>query len=303
MEQNQNPTLNPSPSQGRETPLIVWKNAGETLDQLLDRVRSASLADKLGYNISPETKITYAGRLDPLASGIMILLVGDGVHDKELYNKLDKRYRATVVLGFETDTYDVLGIPSPSPSQGSNLGLEYLIKNILEKQIGTHTQTYPPYSSKNVNGVPLWKLTRDGNLPDVLPSREVVVYGANLVIPAPEPESRVLSHIPLDPLTLVRDDTCGVLISGVDLLLKIRETVSRVTGDFRQAEILDSWEKNIVSRETYQILEIDYHVGSGTYIRGLVHELGQQLGIGAVLLALERYQAGDYTHTSITKHN
>ena len=278
--------------------LIVWKNAGETLDQLLDRVRSDSSADKLGYNISPETKMTYAGRLDPLASGIMILLVGDGVHDKELYNKLDKRYRATVVLGFETDTYDVLGIPSPLQEKVASRPDEVLQNNltptlswqgegvtkILQSQIGTHTQSYPPYSAKNVNGVPLWKLTRDGNLPEVLPSREVVVHDAQLALQEPSPRSG-------------EGDTRSV--AGEDLLKEIQNIVSRVPGDFRQEEILASWEKNIVSRETYQILEIDYHVGSGTYIRGLVHELGQQLGTGAVLLGLERYQVGNYGKSDI----
>jgi tRNA pseudouridine55 synthase len=246
-------------------PLIVWKHAGETLDQLLDRVR-------LEYEISKETKITYAGRLDPLAGGIMILLVGDGVHDKELYNKLDKRYRATVVLGFETDTYDVLGIVQ-SVKDTSPVSCE-TFEQALEKQIGKQVQNYPPYSSKNINGVPLWKLARDGNLPDVLPSREIVVHDAKI--------------------------TGDVAVVSAEVLHKqIQEIVSRVQGDFRQEEILIGWEKNIVSRETYQILEIDYHVGSGTYIRGLVHELGQQLGSGAVLLELERYQVGKYQKSDI----
>jgi tRNA pseudouridine55 synthase len=270
-------------------PLIVWKNSGETLDQLLDRVR-------LEYGINTETKMTYAGRLDPLAHGIMIILTGDAVHDKELYNKLDKRYRATVVLGFETDTYDVVGISSclgvTEVREGGGISLKEKEKNttpahtspplrgrrgleqFLTSQIGTHTQTYPPYSSKNVDGVPLWKLARDGNLPEVMPSREITVHTAEII----------------------DNDTS---LSGENLLIKIHETVSRVTGDFRQEEILASWEKNIDTEKSYQVLEIDYHVGSGTYIRGLVHELGQQLGTGAVLIGLERYQVGNYKKSDI----
>ncbi len=281
---------------GTGNPLIIWKNVGETLDQLLDRVR-------LEYSVSRETRMTYAGRLDPLASGIMIILTGDAVHDKELYNKLDKRYRATVVLGFETDTYDVVGLVqnlTPTLSKGKGvapenlelgspfplergLGGEVLLKQIIKEQIGTHTQTYPPYSSKNVGGVPLWKLARDGNLPEVLPSREITVHTAEII----------------------DNDTS---LSGENLLIKIHETVSRVTGDFRQEEILASWEKNIDTEKSYQILEIDYHVGSGTYIRGLVHELGQKLypeefeglGTGAVLIGLERYQVGEYNKNNLT---
>lgn len=245
-------------------PLIVWKNSGETLDQLLDRVR-------LEYDINTETKMTYAGRLDPLARGIMIILTGDAVHDKELYNKLDKRYRATVVLGFETDTYDVIGIPQ-SVKHDLSVSRE-TVQELIYEQIGTHTQTYPPYSSKNVGGVPLWKLARDGELPDVMPSREITVHSAEI--------------------------TSNDILSGKNLLSTVRETVSRVTGDFRQNEILASWEKNIDTEKSYQVLEIDYHVGSGTYIRGLVHELGRQLGTGAVLIGLERYQVGNYKKSDI----
>lgn len=147
------------------------------------------------------------------------------------------------------------------------------VQELIYEQIGTHTQTYPPYSSKNVGGVPLWKLARDGELPDVMPSREITVHSAEI--------------------------TSNDILSGKNLLSTVRETVSRVTGDFRQNEILASWEKNIDTEKSYQVLEIDYHVGSGTYIRGLVHELGRQLGTGAVLIGLERYQVGNYKKSDI----
>mgnify|MGYP000153282325 CR=1 FL=1 len=63
---------------------------------------------------SPEYQdvpITYAGRLDPMAEGVLLLLAGDEVHKNEEYQKLDKEYEAEILIGFNTDTYDVLGIP------------------------------------------------------------------------------------------------------------------------------------------------------------------------------------------------
>ena len=56
-------------------------------------------------------KMTYAGRLDPLAEGALLILAGNAVHEKEKYLKLDKEYEGEILFGFTTDTYDILGLP------------------------------------------------------------------------------------------------------------------------------------------------------------------------------------------------
>ena len=69
-------------------------------------------AIKLLQEKFPEYKdvsITYAGRLDPMAEGVLILLTGKEVHKVKEYMKLDKEYEAEILFGFETDTYDILG--------------------------------------------------------------------------------------------------------------------------------------------------------------------------------------------------
>ena len=84
--------------------LNIYKKTGETPLETINRLR----ADKPEYQ---NAKITYAGRLDPLAKGALILLAGDAVYEKEKYLKLDKEYEAEILFGFETDTYDILGLP------------------------------------------------------------------------------------------------------------------------------------------------------------------------------------------------
>ncbi|MDE1988462.1 MAG: hypothetical protein KGJ58_03695 [Patescibacteria group bacterium] len=84
--------------------LNIYKKAGETPLETISRFR----ADNQEYQ---KEKITYAGRLDPLAEGVLILLVGDAVYEKEKYLKTDKEYEAEILFGFETDTYDILGLP------------------------------------------------------------------------------------------------------------------------------------------------------------------------------------------------
>ena len=248
-------------------PLIVWKHTGETLDQLLDRVR-------LEYGISEGTKITYAGRLDPIAEGIMILLTGEHVHEKDSFNKLDKYYTTRVVFGFNTDTYDVLGLPQLINTYTRDINNHITITEInllLDNQLGTHHQSYPLYSSKTVNGIPLWKLSRDGNLPETIPSREITVYSAHITSPD------------------------FISYTGAELLREIEQTITSINGDFRQDEILRNWQSMIIPNHTYYTVDIDYHVSHGTYIRGLVHELGEKLETGAVILRLRRDRVGGYT--------
>ena len=82
--------------------LPVYKNAGETPLECLERVRKQH----------PEfihMPITYAGRLDPMAEGVLLLLIGDECMKKDEYLNLPKEYEVTVLFGFATDTYDLLG--------------------------------------------------------------------------------------------------------------------------------------------------------------------------------------------------
>ena len=56
-------------------------------------------------------KMTYAGRLDPMAEGALIVLARNAIYEKERYLKMDKEYEGEILFGFETDTYDALGMP------------------------------------------------------------------------------------------------------------------------------------------------------------------------------------------------
>ena len=83
--------------------LKVWKNTGQTPLDTIDQLR----IDNPEYK---DEKITYAGRLDPLAEGEMILLVGEEVHNKQDYLDLEKEYEVDILLGVSTDSFDILGL-------------------------------------------------------------------------------------------------------------------------------------------------------------------------------------------------
>lgn len=216
-----------------------------------------------------DTSITYAGRLDPMAEGVLILLAGEAVREKEKYLGLNKEYEAEILFGFETDTYDVLGLPAQL--QGGALKLEI---SDTEKEInnlkGKISLPLPPYSSYRINGKPLFAWAREGKLGEIeIPTRSTEVFNISV--------------------SGSREIESGALLNEVE------NKISLIKGDFRQEQILDEWRK-ILSNDNKQYLAIKIKItcSSGTYIRSIAHKLGQDLKTGAILLNLKRTRVGEF---------
>jgi tRNA pseudouridine55 synthase len=252
--------------------LVLNKQVGETPLACMEQFRDTH----------PEyqgVKMTYAGRLDPIASGLLIVLTGDKVHEKESYLGLPKTYECIALLGVKTDTYDVLGIPVGDPLLEEERvdSAAGRVRLVLEGFVGTFQQTYPPYSSKTVDGKQLHQIARSGDIATVeLPSRTVTVY-----------------------------EVGGVTgrISRSEIRRQITDIVSRVTGDFRQDEIISAWERLLQegSSEDYELTSFTISVSSGTYIRSIVNSLGEKIGSGACILELHRTKVGDFKETNVDK--
>jgi tRNA pseudouridine55 synthase len=137
--------------------LVLNKQVGETPLECINRFKES-------HSEYANVKMTYAGRLDPMAEGVLIVLTGEMVHKKEEFLKLPKTYECVAVLGVSTDTYDVLGLPSSYQEEG--LGMEFVreMETKLQSFIGTFEQKYPPYSSKTINGKQMHTLAREGGL-------------------------------------------------------------------------------------------------------------------------------------------
>src|SRR5690606_34034568 len=93
--------------------LKLYKNLGETPLECIERFR----AEHPEY---AETKMTYLGRLDPMAEGLLLVLAGN-TKDREKYLALDKTYEFEVLWSFETDTYDTLGLVSEEGARPQKL--------------------------------------------------------------------------------------------------------------------------------------------------------------------------------------
>jgi len=239
----------------------LYKNIGETPLECIERFR----IENPKYL---ETKMTYLGRLDPMAEGLLLVLAGN-TKEKEKYLDLDKAYEFEVLWGFETDTYDILGLVLEMGKTPIKLEerMERLLREIGEKK----TQTYPQYSSRTVFGKALHSWSREGRIDEIeIPTRSVKIFS--------------IEHLNTR------------LINGEELLENILGRIDKVLGDFRQGEIKKKWiqELEIMKREKFLISSFKASVSSGTYIRSLSHEMGKILGTKALAFNIKRTRVGEY---------
>ena len=122
-------------------------------------------------------RVGHTGTLDPIAEGLMILCVNEGLKLVELLTAHDKDYIAKVKLGIKTDTYDITG--KVLEEKDYNLDKNDLIK-VLNSFNGEYEQTVPIYSSIKVNSKKLYEYAREGKIID-LPKRLVKISNMKLL--------------------------------------------------------------------------------------------------------------------------
>ena len=240
---------------------VTYKKLGQTSLEAIEEFRKE-------YPEYKNTPITFAGRLDPMAEGALLLLIGEDRHKKPEYLKLDKEYVATILLGFETDSHDILGLPT---NQDQYLDIRYPdIEKRVEKLEGEHVLPFPVYSSYKIQGKPLFWWARENKLDEIeIPKKKMKVYSVKI---------EGIEEIPQK-----------------ELLQTITKRIGFVKRDLRQEKIKKAW-REILKKDAHkhQVVRIRFHTASGTYIRSLAHKLGKELGCGAILLHLERTRVGEY---------
>lgn len=147
--------------------LIVDKSGGMTSHDVVNRVRRLSGTRKVGH----------LGTLDPMATGVLPLLIGGATRLAQYFSGGEKKYAARVRFGWATDTYDREGTPVSEPvaPDFSRADLE----NALSAFRGVILQTPPPFSAKKIAGVPAYKLARK-QMPVALAPVEVQVFSLDL---------------------------------------------------------------------------------------------------------------------------
>jgi tRNA pseudouridine55 synthase len=180
-------------------------------------------------------KMGHAGTLDPMATGLLIVLVGRATKQQDQFMGLEKTYQAEVSMGATSTTDDAEGTINPGQHQPARGGRapnpqpeEKQVRSVLEQFRGTIGQVPPQHSAVKVEGRRAYALARDGAEVELEP-RSVVVYEISAVA------------------------------------------------------------------YQYPTLRFMARVSSGTYLRSLARDIGQELGIGGYLSSLRRVAIGDYS--------
>jgi tRNA pseudouridine55 synthase len=198
--------------------IVVDKPEGLTSHDVVNRMRRLANTRKVGH----------LGTLDPMATGVLPLVLDRATRLAQFFSAGEKSYDARVQFGWATDTYDREGSPMSEPVVPHFTRAE--LEEALTHFRGTILQTPPPFSAKKVAGTPAYRLAR----------KHIAVA--------------------LEPVE--------VRVFALDLS-EFDGTTARIC----------------------------VRCSAGTYLRGIAHDLGQQLGCGAFLTALRRTASGEFTES------
>jgi len=130
--------------------LVVDKPGGMTSHDVVSRLR----------RITGEKSIGHLGTLDPMATGVLPLLLGRFTRLAQYFSSAEKTYTGTIRFGFATDTFDAEGVAAAEDAR-PELTLEQ-VRAAAGRFKGVMDQMPPPYSAKKIGGTPAYKLAREG---------------------------------------------------------------------------------------------------------------------------------------------
>lgn len=199
--------------------LLVDKPKGWTSFDVVAKIRGV-----IKRETGRKVKVGHTGTLDPLATGLMIIVIGSYCKRAAEFSKLDKTYEVTMKLGETSSTGDEEGektiVSDRKPSEDE-------IKTALESFLGESLQTPPTYSAVKINGKRAYKLARKGEKVEIEPR--------------------------------------PIRINSIE-----------------------------ITDYTYPFVKFTADVGSGTYIRSLVTDIGENLKTGAYMSHLQRMKVGEF---------
>lgn len=207
-------------------------------------------------------KLGHTGRLDPLAEGVLVVLVGDENRDVVSLRGASKTYELDVLFGVSTDSFDSLGLVTAAVACAVT---EDALRGVIPRWTGAVSQRVSPFSQARVDG------------------RSLIAWGhAGAAVERPA-KDRLIEEITVrevTPTDLGSHAQGGVHRAGL------------VRGPFRQPEILARWGALVHRRDPLTLARLTVRCGAGTYMRSLAYDLGESLGVPAMAWGIRRTRVG-----------
>jgi tRNA pseudouridine55 synthase len=248
----------------------IEKEVGETPLVTAERLRTE-------IGIPESVPLAYAGRLDPMASGKLLILIGDECKVQEKYHAFDKEYVVEILFGVASDTGDVLGLLSPLVNTQVT---KQALRSVLHARIGTISLPYPHFSSKTVKGKPLHTWTLENRLNEIdIPTKTSMIHK--------------LSFGGLR--TVTKSEVLKTVREKIETIPPVTDARKALGADFRRDDVRASWNGFEQSgAKTYQILTFTCIASSGTYMRSLAGLIAQDVGTCGLAYSIHRTKIGTY---------
>lgn len=231
----------------------------------------------------PELKnipIAYAGRLDPMASGTLLILIGDECKVQEKYHTLDKQYEFSILFGVSSDTADVLGrlhYPEAAPTI-----LIPQLQTLCQKYVGEIELPYPQFSSKTVLGKPLHVWTLEGRINEIsIPTKVSTIY--KLAITRTE--------------TKTRKEIYTEVSRKIETIPPVIDVSKTLGNDFRRVDVRADWlafSQTGKPADAFTIVTFTCIASSGTYMRTMAEVIARACNATGLAYHIHRTRIGHY---------
>ena len=205
--------------------LIIDKEKGWTSNDIVQKIKNM-VHEKTGHT----------GTLDPLATGVLPILVGKGTLLSKYLINHDKEYLATIKLGQKTNTGDSEGEVIEQKEVTQEMLQKNLIEQVLETMKGKQKQIPPMYSAIKVNGKKLYEYARKGKQVEIKP-REIEIYQIELISILPE-KQEIQYKVSCSKGTYIRklSEDIAEKLGTVGFMKELRRTK---VGDFKLEQAIE----------------------------------------------------------------
>ena len=232
--------------------IIINKPPGCTINDFINKVKDER-------NIK---KICFCGRLDPMARGKLLLLVDDECKKVNNYFNTKKQYQFEIIFNVQTDSDDALGIIEEYRNDNVDIFTKSYLLKLLKVYNGiSFLQNYHNFSSKTVNGKPLWYYKKN-NIAVDLPSHNVEIF--KLIVG----DKKIYKY---------NDWRCKI-ISQIETINKKK--------DFNQEKIINQWEN--INLPDLLSIPVQIDVSSGFYVRQFVRDMSKKINYPLLTFDINR---------------